>query len=271
MGLFNWKKKKQEAQTTEAAPEKKGKGTFVSFVLLEENSYDLKALAARLKEDWNIILDEADVDDEKGVIAAEVEGMMVAVSVMGAPVPHEEVIANARTNYAWKEAVSVAEKHQDHVMVAVLGRDKPLLDAGKLLVKLLSSAAKGEHVTGLNTLGSVLHPLAYSEMAEMAVKADQYPVMNLIFVDLYSRDEGETYSGYTYGMEVFGKDDIEVIDSTQGREQLYSFLYDIAGYVILYDAILKDGETIGFTAEQKLQITYSDGVALGEKTIKIAY
>jgi len=41
--------------------------------------------------------------------------------------------------------------------------------------------------------------------------------------------------------------------------------------VILYDAILKDGETIGFTAEQKLQITYSDGVALGEKTIKIAY
>lgn len=271
MGLFNWKKKKKERPELQESSEKAGTGTFLSFVLLGEHGYDLNRLAMQLKEDWGIVLEEGDVDSEKGVITAEADGMMVAVSIMGGPVPYEEVMANARTNYAWQDAVSVAENHKDHVMVAVLRRDQPLLDAGQLLVKLLASTAKDDHVTGINTLGSVLHPLAYSEMAEMAIKGDQYPVMNLVFVGLYSRDEGKTCSGYTYGLEVFGKDDMEVLDSNQDREALYSFLYDIASYVILSDVTLKDGETIGFTADQKLPITYSDGVALGSKTLKIAY
>lgn len=265
MGLFNWKKKKQEE------PPKKVVGSFVSFVLLGGETYDFHRLTAQLKEDWDIDIKDSDVDFDNGTIAVEVEGMMVAISLMGAPVPDGEAVVNARTNYAWEDAVSVAEHHQAHILAAVLPRDSDVLDAGLLSVKLLSSIARDEQVTGINTLGSVLHPGAYREIAELALGREAYPVMNLVFVGLYSNDGGKTTCGYTFGLESFGKEDMEVIDSEHSREEIYYFLYDIADYVITGDVELQDGETIGFSEDQKLQIIYSEGKALPGKTLKLDF
>jgi hypothetical protein len=41
--------------------------------------------------------------------------------------------------------------------------------------------------------------------------------------------------------------------------------------VLECDVVLNDGETIGFSEEQKLQITVSPGIALPGDTIKIEY
>lgn len=265
MGLFNWNKKKQEE------PPKKAAGSFVSFVLLGGETYDFRSLTTQLKTDWDIEIKDSDVDFDSGTIAAEVDGMMVAISLMGAPVPNGEAVVNARTNYTWKDAVSVAESHQAHILAAVLPRDSEVLDAGLLSVKLLSSIARDAQVTGINTLGSVLHPGAYREIAELALGREAYPVMNLVFVGLYSNDGGTTACGYTFGLESFGKEDMEVIDSDHSREEIYYFLYDIADYVITGGVELRDGETIGFSAEQKLQITRSDGKALPGRTLKIDF
>ena len=75
---------------------------------------------------------------------------------------------------------------------------------------------------------------------------------------------------YTYGLRKFGKEEIEVYadaDLNEGRD----FLFDIVAYVLECDVVLNDGETIGFSEEQKLQITVSPGIALPGDTIKIEY
>ncbi|MGN0624581.1 MAG: DUF4261 domain-containing protein, partial [Oscillospiraceae bacterium] len=53
-------------------------------------------------------------------------------------------------------------------------------------------------------------------------------------------------------------------------EELYRFLLAISDYVITTDTHLKDGETIGFTEDQKLPITLSDGVSVEGQTLKIS-
>ena len=45
----------------------------------------------------------------------------------------------------------------------------------------------------------------------------------------------------------------------------------MAAYVIEYDVTLNDGETIGFSAEDKHAITRSEGAALPGMTLKIEY
>lgn len=45
----------------------------------------------------------------------------------------------------------------------------------------------------------------------------------------------------------------------------------IAEYVITEDVLLKDGETIGFSEEEKLPITESKGQAVDGTTLKIKY
>ena len=44
---------------------------------------------------------------------------------------------------------------------------------------------------------------------------------------------------------------------------------DVTVYVISEDVVLQDGETIGFTEEQKLSITCSEGVAVDGMSLKI--
>ena len=54
-------------------------------------------------------------------------------------------------------------------------------------------------------------------------------------------------------------------------EALYHFLTDVASYVILGDVNFEDGETVGFSDDQKLPIAISPGVALKADTVKIGY
>lgn len=70
-------------------------------------------------------------------------------------------------------------------------------------------------------------------------------------------------------MEAFGKKEMEIIASSQNPEDIYYFLQGVADYVITSDVILQDGETIGFSAEQKF-ITHSKAVADGV-SVKLAF
>lgn len=78
---------------------------------------------------------------------------------------------------------------------------------------------------------------------------------------------------YTYGMDVFGKEEMEVLNTDAEPEELRDFLASLASYVLACDVTLQDGETIGFSADDKHTITRSPGVSLPEEqmTLKIGY
>ena len=265
MGLFN-RKKKQETE-----PEKSG--SFVSFVLLDDIALDLDALVKNLQEDWGITVAADDIDHQEKRFVSLQDGMMLAVSLMSAPVPNGEAVQNAKTNWLWPEAVSVAEAHKAHIMVAVMGMGQDSLHTATMHVKVCASCLTLSNATGMNTLGSVLNPELYIEAAKMHIGNNTFPVMNLVFFGLYSNDGGKTGCGYTYGMDLFGKKNIEIIDSVHTPAEIHDFMVNIAGYVIESDVTLKDGETLGYSAEQKLPITESAGVAIDadKLTLKIGF
>ena len=72
-------------------------------------------------------------------------------------------------------------------------------------------------------------------------------------------------------MTFFGKNELEVIDSKQQPDKVISFMFSIEEYVLSEDVELKDGETIGFTEEQKLPISVGDGVSVKGITAKIGF
>lgn len=72
-------------------------------------------------------------------------------------------------------------------------------------------------------------------------------------------------------MRKFGKEEMEVYAANADLNDVRDFLLDIVTYVLDYDVTLNDGETIGFSEEQKLRITLSDAVALDGKSLKLEY
>ena len=95
------------------------------------------------------------------------------------------------------------------------------------------------------------------------------PILDWVWFGVCRTDE---YIGiYTYGMRKFGKEEMEVYATNANLNEVRDFLLDIVTYVLDSDVTLKDGDTIGFSEEQKLRVTLSDAVALGGKSLKLEY
>jgi len=210
---------------------------FTGFVLLNEAKFDRDKFLKDLKEDWKITLDLSKEDEskEKDMLVGDINGIMVAVALMPAPIPNPNLVEGA-----------------------------------KLYTKIISALIKQENCTGINVLGTVLNPDMYRDFTRYYEENDMFPVENMIFIGLYGSEE-EKINAYTYGMEGFGKKEMEILFSSQSPEDVYYFLQGVADYVITSDVILQDGETIGFSAEQKIPISQSKGIAVNGITLKLGY
>ena len=244
--------------------------TFVGFVLLDEVRFDAEKYVKDLKEDWNLDYD-FEITQEDNTIIADYNGMIMTASLMPAPIPDNEAVEQAKTNYRWGKAVEAAEKHKAHLLVSVINRgDMDNIEGAKNYVKLLANATKQEGCLGINILGTVIHPQMYYDFAKLYDENDDFPIENIVYIGLYG-DENNTVSGYTYGLEQFGKKELEIIKSLEEAEEVYNFLASISDYIITSDVVLNDGETIGFSEEQKIQISVSEGIALDGETVKLGF
>ena len=251
------------------------KGSFAGSVLLSKAEWDKEQLIRDLREEWGIVdeePDEGDEDDENSddAVVMRVGGMMLIVTLFHGHIPDNEAEINAENNYMWPEAVEVAKAHKAHIMVAVLGEEEKLLERGKLFTKAMAVCCKQKYATGVYTSGVVFEPRFYEGLADM-LKEDELPIFNWVWFGLYRSEGG--LNGYTYGMDVFGKEEMEVLNTDAEPEELRDFLASLASYVLACDVTLQDGETIGFSADDKHTITRSPGVSLPEEqmTLKIGY
>lgn len=265
MGLFDKFKKKKTPE--QADPDRRPTGGFAGFALLSDNSWDKAQLIRDLKEEWSLdAVEDGDTDESSLVFSVDL--MMASVALMPAPVPGGEAEQNAANNYMWPEAVETAKAHQAHLMVAVLGPEPDILKKGQLFVQLLAACCKQNNILGVYTSGTVFEPRFYIAASEI-MKNGSLPLLNWIWFGLYRREGGVCC--YTYGMEQFGKDEMEVLDTDDQPSDVRNFLLDLVSYVLDQNVTLRDGETIGFTAEDKHAITRGKGVSLPGMTLKIEY
>ena len=261
--------KRTEAETED---ESDHTGVFTGFVLLSKGEWDKEQFIRDMKEKWDITVDEYDASEEKDddALVFEVGDMLAAVSLAAYPIPNGEAELNAENNYMWPDAVQVAKEHRAHIMVAILGKEEKILEKGKLFTKLVATCCRQKYATGIYTSGVVFEPRFYEGFADM-LKEDELPIFNWVWFGLYRSEGG--LNGYTYGMDVFGKEEMEVLNTDAEPEDLRDFLASLASYVLACDVMLKDGETIGFSADDKHTITRSPGVSLPEEqmTLKISW
>ena len=256
----------------EAEDESDHTGVFTGFVLLSKAEWDKAQFIRDMKEKWDIAVDEYDASEEKDddALVFEVGDMLAAVSLNNYPIPGGEAEGNAENNYMWEDAVKVAKKHRAHLMVAVLGKEEDLLEKGKLFTKVVAACCRQEYATGIYTSGVVFEPRFYEGFADM-MQEDELPIFNWIWFGLWRDENG--MNGYTYGLDVFGKDEMEVLGTDAKPSDLRDFLASLVSYVLENDVELHDGETIGFAADDKHTITRSPGVGLPEEqmTLKISW
>ena len=237
-------------------------GAFICSVLLSNPWFDHQQFIRDFYHDWNLHL------TENNHLTFSIDHMTASISLMPVPVPKHEAETHAARNYLWPGAEEAAKTHKAHLLITVWGQDCSSIDLGKLFVKITATCCHQVHVIGVCTNGVVLQPSFYRNLALM-VPNGSLPILNWIWFGLYETKEG--VSGYTYGLELFGKEEIEVLNANAEPNEIRSFLVDVTSYVLEKDIVLHDGECIGFSETINLPITHSRGIALPGMTLKIAY
>jgi hypothetical protein len=262
MGLFSFLNKEKKTESTLNS-------TILGMVLLEDsNSFDLKGTIKELRTKWNLKIDDKDTNEETAVLT--IQDYQVAIATIPVKIPEQEVENQAEYNYFWKNGVEETSKHKGHIVLSIMNSGKNPVQENLLFSKIASSVMNNSKSIGIYIGGRtlVLKKDFYQANVEMMSETD-LPLYNWIYFGL--REENGKNSVYTYGLANFNKMEMEIIESNISIEELNEMMFNLAHYVISYDVTLKDGETIGLSAEQKLRISESKGKFLEGKTLKIEY
>ena len=243
---------------------------FLGFVLLSTAEWNVEDFKKTVKEDWGI--DCTDESREDGALALSFQADGVAMAMlMEAPIPGGEAEFHAQTNYMkTQEAVEAAKKHAAHIVVSVMqiGGHKEYQKRGELFAKIVSTCLKAPNALGVYTNGTVLLPDYYITVAE-EMKKGGFPLLDLVFVGIGRNEKG--FCGYTKGLRCFGHEELEVLDSSQSAQDIHMLLWNIVDYIVNSHAVLSPGQTLGYTADQKLPISKSAGVNVEGETLKIEF
>lgn len=209
---------------------------------------------------------ELEMDD---VISISKNEITVFLSPIELKIPENEAESMIPMSLLWPDkSISVLD-YESHAIVTAFGGTP--IEAAKMVNFVVSTLIEIEAVVGVYSgNGSIINPDVYHSMIAKLGEGE-YPI--LIWLHLFSGYNEDVSVGIIEGLTIFGYNDIEVLASNHQPSDVLDFLYGIANYILKYDVTLEDGETIGFTEEQKLDITKSESVYIrsSEETLKIDF
>lgn len=260
---------KDEANKIEE--KKANRGTFVGFVLLENNKFNIYDIVNNLNNMFNLNIKVNEEDLKEDVYVTSIENSILSICLMNGPIPKDELDVAASNNYISREyAHSVVDKHKCHIMVAVSDKKSDIRDTSLLFIKAMAACASFNNVLGLYANDTIYEPRMYIDIALGINEDNSYiPIDDLVWINIVR--DNDMFSAYTTGLVQFGFNEIEVIDVDIDPYDLRNFVYDIVCYVIYYDVLLNDGETIGFSEDDKHAISVGDGLYVLGKSVKINY
>ncbi len=238
----------------------------VGSVLLKDTEIDFDALSDALIQAFDVT-DENCTRDAQTLVFS-LESNMISVALMDTPVPDGEAEFYAEGNFLWREAVETTKQHQAHLLVAVLNREANAIEAACFFTDTVNLCSMETKALGIYTTGTVYEPSFYNEWAGK-LRNGEMPLPLWVYVGLVRDENG--LSGYTYGLTLFGRLELEIIGTSRSREELYNFLYGVCEGILSEGMYFHDGETLSFTSDQRLTITKSKAVYVEGDSFKIEY
>lgn len=262
MGLLSFFKKSDKKNSDSNSP-------ILGMILLEEpNSLNYNGMIGDLEKKWNLKIESKEIEKEALVI--NINGYTIAIGNMPVAIPGDEIKITAEYNYLWKDGIEEAVNHKGHIILSIMNAGKDPIKENILFNQIAASILENSESIGIYIGGRTLLLKKEFYLANTeSMSEEDLPLYNWIYFGL--RQENGRQSVYTYGLVDFGKKEMEIVNSVKNFEELNEMIFNITHYVIAYDVLLNDGETIGVSATQKLKISESKGKFLEGKTLKIEY
>lgn len=230
-------------------------------------AYSLNRVVEDLQSYWGLEVSELEGDEQ--IASFSIEGESVILALMPVPIPSTEFENMYSYSYLWPDAEKEIKEHTQHAVVSILASESPAVKRYSILSKVNASilrtcaTAIGVY-QGASTL--LIAKDIYEDFADLLLES-VLPIQLWVYLGILHK--GEKTDLYTYGMKEFGKSEMEIIDANVESDEGYDFLLGVLSYILELDVTLNDGETIGFSEEQKIKITESKAIYLEGNSLKL--
>jgi len=255
--MFGFFKKKR------AEEDKLGSGEpVISALLLEGNSFPVDAFLKQAAKTRIAGKAVSNIErSEGGVFSFDVGDEFLALAVMPAPYPAGDIEGPIATSWMWPPdpPIENVKRHRSHLLITMTGGSADPVRRRLILTAVTALAAKQPGVMAVYwpeaTL--VLFPPVFVGMAEKVNSPDAPPLY--LWVDLRAfRNQDGTTGLFTTGLAPLGHMEIEIPSIDMDVGELREWMLNIMYYLLEKGPVLKHGQTIGMTAEQKVRIRHGE-------------
>jgi len=256
----------QKKDQTPAAEQKVVSGTIL---LNDKTAPDTKVLLAALKKDWKLKIDSSSTADK--TLSIHISGATVMVAYLDYPQSPANIQTAARLSWLWKNGGAEAMRHQSQAVVSVMGAQNKTLELYKLFTTTAACILENTNSCGalMPDQYLLLSKGFYTSAARNMRDNQTTPIYCWVYFGM--TQEKELSSGYTWGLQEFGLQEMEIVNSKQSRQDVHSTLYDAAQTVVTKNKRLQDGETLTTLEGAKLKATLSKATYQEGQTLKLEY
>ena len=245
-----------------------------------------EALLAQLRSDWpdldqsllrvgeattNDTVDKDADGDDSPMLCLEYADYLIALMPIPVQIGDDiaQICAHSRL---WPDATPAPVDYAAHTIVTVMrfsddGQEPNLVAQAALLSRVLASAVAVSDSIQAVYFGSANHvvlPGLFRELTQ-ATLPEPLPIA-WVAINVGSRPDG-VMTGHTRGMDMLGLMDIEIPETADSAEGVFSRLTGIVDYLIENGMVISDGDTLGATEEERIRVVYGPSALDPEREV----
>lgn len=202
------------------------------------------------------------------LVLLRVAGGTAMISLMNAPIPHEELQEVCQYAWYWKTACDIVKGHQAHLLIVLMDTELDKLGSAVLQTKIV--AAVIEATTAVAAYWGVnLQPR--DTFLKASARVSRTSVFPMLWVNYrLSRDSSGKITLSTRGLKDFGLMEIETKDAPIPGRELFELALGMSEYLITKGPVIGDGDTIGQSPQQRIRVRHAESYwNAGEKVYRI--
>lgn len=230
----------------------------MSMILLQEDApLSLNDLQRDFRTKWPDLPPPTGASEDGATLSFRTGSAEIIVGRMPAPVPWSDLEDPCVTSILWPKATDELKGHAAHLIVTVSGDLGPV-DLAVLLTKATASVAS-TCAAALGVYWSnaplVIPKNVFIEFAEKVLPHG--PPLDIWIDFRVGRRTDRSSSGFTSGMAALASLEFEVVESPETPSELRERLVELARYVVENGPVLKDGDSVGRNARERIRVRYS--------------
>lgn len=230
----------------------------IAFIpLMKPATLSQDAIVADFAAKWPGLPAPESAPTKDGMVGFAVGADQIIVATMPAPIPWSDLEGPCQASWLWPDAESALRGHEEHLIVTLLSEAGPVDRAGMLTRVCASVLATCAEAPGVywGDAGLVIPSAIFREFAA-EILPEGPPLF--IWVDFRVGPSKPGRSrGFTAGMVALGHMEFETEDASETPGELRERFHALAQYVLENGPIIKDGDTIGEDAQERIRVVYA--------------